>query len=76
MVLVLICSVLPVGPSIEAFGYERILFGSSSPRASSAPSKAGDWYGVARETIAEIGLEQEAVDCVFSANAEAVYGRK
>lgn len=71
--LILTRSVLPVGPCIEAFGYERILFGSSSPRA---PSRAGDWYGLARETITEIGLEQEAVDCVFSANAEAVYGRK
>ncbi|XP_006461177.1 hypothetical protein AGABI2DRAFT_192709 [Agaricus bisporus var. bisporus H97] len=65
-----------LGPSIEAFGYERILFGSSSPRASSAASVAGDWYAVAREAIAEIGMEQEAMDCVFSANAEAVYGRK
>jgi predicted TIM-barrel fold metal-dependent hydrolase len=64
-----------VGPVVEAFGYERIIFGSSHSSASNASSSAGDWYEIARESFAELGVEQEVIDAVFSANAKKVYGR-
>jgi predicted TIM-barrel fold metal-dependent hydrolase len=57
---------------MEAFGYERIIFGSSP--TGPAPSHAGDWYEIARECLAELGLEQIAIDGVFCSNAQAVYG--
>jgi predicted TIM-barrel fold metal-dependent hydrolase len=63
-----------VGPVVEAFGYERIIFGSSHSSASNASSNAGDWYEIARESFAELGVEQEAIDAVFSNNARKVYG--
>lgn len=65
-----------VGPVMEAFGFERIIFGSSPPKASRAGSQAGDWYNVARESLAELGVEQECIDSVFSLNAQFVYGSK
>lgn len=64
-----------LGPVVEAFGYERIIFGSSHSSASNASSSAGDWYEIARESFAELGVEQEVIDAVFSANAKKVYGR-
>jgi predicted TIM-barrel fold metal-dependent hydrolase len=64
-----------VGPVLEAFGFERIIFGSSHSSASNASSSAGDWYEIARESFAELGVEQAAIDAVFSANAKKVYGR-
>jgi len=63
-----------IGPALEAFGYERILFGSSSSPSSRAQSNAGDWYELARESFAELGLEQEDIDAVFATNAKRVYG--
>ncbi|KAJ7647231.1 hypothetical protein FB45DRAFT_892819 [Roridomyces roridus] len=63
-----------LGPVVEAFGYQRILFGSSPSPASQSPSQAGDWYEIARESLAELGVEQEFVDAVFSGNAKRVYG--
>jgi len=63
-----------LGPVLEAFGYERIIFGSSHSSASNASSSAGDWYEIARESFAELGVEQEAIDAVFSGNAKKVYG--
>ncbi|KAI0743352.1 hypothetical protein C8Q80DRAFT_1180468 [Daedaleopsis nitida] len=66
-----------IGPAIEAFGFQRILFGSShaAPLTGVSPaSNAGDWYELARESFAELGIEQEAVDAVFSQNAKQVYG--
>ncbi|TFK84119.1 hypothetical protein K466DRAFT_589170 [Polyporus arcularius HHB13444] len=66
-----------IGPAIEAFGFQRVLFGSS-PAAlltgTSPASSAGDWYELARESFAELGVEQEAIDAVFAQNAKAVYG--
>ena len=62
-----------VGPAVEAFGYQRILFGSSPSPASVAPSNAGDWYELARESFAELGLEQEDIDAVFGNNAKVAY---
>ena len=61
-----------VGPAVEAFGYQRIIFGSSP--VSSEPSNAGDWYEIARESVAELGLEQEDIDAIFYSNAQSVYG--
>lgn len=63
-----------VGPVLEAFGFQRIIFGSAPSGASHAPSSAGDWYEIARESLAELGVEQEAVDAVFCGNARRVYG--
>jgi predicted TIM-barrel fold metal-dependent hydrolase len=65
-----------VGPAVEAFGFGRIIFGSSRPRTSQAASNSGDWYNVARESLAELGVEQEPIDLVFSLNAQKVYASK
>ena len=65
-----------VGPAIEAFGFQRILFGSSpaAPLSGSSPaSNAGDWFELARESFAELGIEQDAIDAVFAQNARLVY---
>lgn len=63
-----------VSPVVEAFGYQRILFGSSPCPTSKAPSNASDWYEIARESLAELGIEQESINGVFSSNAKVVYG--
>jgi len=63
-----------VAPALEAFGYQRIIFGSSSSVSSQEESSAGDWYELARESFAELGLEQEGVDAIFYENAKGVYG--
>lgn len=63
-----------VGPVLEAFGYQRIIFGSSPSTTSSLGSHAGDWYEIARESLAELGVEQEAIDAVFYQTAKRVYG--
>ncbi|KAJ7783284.1 hypothetical protein B0H16DRAFT_487902 [Mycena metata] len=63
-----------LGPVMEAFGYQRIIFGSSPSPASQSASLAGDWYEIARESLAELGVEQEFIDAVFCSNAQKVYG--
>ncbi|KAJ7446161.1 hypothetical protein B0H11DRAFT_2085314 [Mycena galericulata] len=63
-----------LGPVMEAFGYQRIIFGSSPSPASQSISHAGDWYEIARESLAELGVEQEFIDAVFCGNAKKVYG--
>ncbi|KAH8119380.1 hypothetical protein DFH11DRAFT_1686272 [Phellopilus nigrolimitatus] len=63
-----------LGPAVEAFGYQRIIFGTSPSPVTSTQSKAGYWYEIARESLAELGLEQEDIDAVFSGNAKTVYG--
>ncbi|KAM6502187.1 hypothetical protein JOM56_002164 [Amanita muscaria] len=63
-----------LGPVLEAFGYERIIFGSSPSPGSRHPSHVGDWYEIAREALAELGVEQPYVDGVFHGNAKRVYG--
>ncbi len=62
-----------VGPAVEAFGYERIVFGSSPSPSSRGTSNAGDWFELARESFAELGTEQEDIDAVFFGNAQRVY---
>ena len=59
---------LPVGPIVEAFGTDRILY------ASSGCVNPGEWYEMAREVVAELGLEQDAVDAIFGGNANVVFG--
>ncbi|KAJ7497398.1 hypothetical protein FB451DRAFT_1211335 [Mycena latifolia] len=63
-----------LGPVMEALGYERIIFGSSPSPTSRNASLAGDWYEIARESLAELGVEQEFIDAVFCENAKKVYG--
>ena len=62
-----------VGPAVEAFGFERIIFGSAPSPVSLAQSNAGDWYEIAREAFAELGVDQESVDAVFGGNAQRIY---
>jgi predicted TIM-barrel fold metal-dependent hydrolase len=64
-----------VGPVLDAFGYERIIFGTSPASSSPSSSDAGNWYEIARESFAELALEQAAIDSIFSGNAKAVYGQ-
>lgn len=68
-----VCFCSSVGPAVEAFGFERIIFGSAPSPASRARSNAGDWYEIAREAFAELGVDQESVDAVFGGNAQRIY---
>jgi predicted TIM-barrel fold metal-dependent hydrolase len=61
-----------VGPALEAFGFERIIFGSAPTQGSSTTSSPSDWYELARESFAELGVEQDAIDAVFGGNAKRV----
>ena len=72
------CGCHTVGPAVEAFGFERIIFGSApSPTSRAAStSSAGDWYEIARESFAELGVDQETVDGIFGNNAKRVYGKR
>lgn len=63
-----------LGQGVEAFGWQRIVYASSSvAREGASTGGAGDWYAIARESLAELGVEQDAVDGVFGANAQGVY---
>ena len=66
----------PVGPALEAFGYQRIIFGTSPSPESDAKSAVGDWYELVKESLAELGIEQEGVDAIFGGNAKKVYGKE
>lgn len=63
-----------VGPAVEAFGESRIIFGTS-PALSDGKVRirSSDWYSLARESIVEVGVEQEGIDAIFSKNALTVY---
>jgi hypothetical protein len=63
-----------LGPVIEAFGFSRIIFGSSPISTTGPPSNASDWYILAKESLVELGVEQADVDAVFGGNARQVYG--
>ncbi|KAG8759367.1 hypothetical protein FRC11_002029 [Ceratobasidium sp. 423] len=63
-----------LGPAIEAFGYSRLVFGSSPSTSSTSTSNAGDWYQIAKESVAELGVDQEGLDAVFGTNAKTIYG--
>ncbi|KIJ40978.1 hypothetical protein M422DRAFT_60544 [Sphaerobolus stellatus SS14] len=62
-----------LGPVIEAFGFERVMYGSSSSSGVSSGNSA-DWYELARESLAELGVDQESIDAVFERTAQKVYG--
>ncbi|KAG8900816.1 hypothetical protein FRC00_010917 [Tulasnella sp. 408] len=64
-----------LGPALDAFGYSRIIFGTSPSPSSTSASNAHDWYTLAREVVAEVAVEQESVDAIFGKNAQSVYGR-
>lgn len=59
---------------MEAFGYGRIIFGSSTSGPVKGLCGSGMWYEIARECLAELGVEQDAIDSVFSKTAQRVYG--
>jgi len=64
-----------LGPAIEAFGDSRIVFGSSPLEVNpKSHISLGDWYAIARESIAELGVEQEGIDAIFAENARTAYG--
>lgn len=62
-----------VSPALEAFGYQRIIFGSSPSESSYQQSSVRDWYELARESFIELGLEQEGIDAIFYENAKSLY---
>ncbi|KAG1890387.1 hypothetical protein F4604DRAFT_1710317 [Suillus subluteus] len=63
-----------IGPVLEAFGYERIIFGTSPSLAVPSLLNPADWYALVRESFAELAVEQEAIDSIFSLNAKSIYG--
>lgn len=63
-----------IGPVLEAFGYERIIFGTSPSFAVPSLPNPADWYALVRESFAELAVEQDAIDAIFSLNARRVYG--
>lgn len=65
---------LAVGPVLEAFGYERIIFGTSPSFATPSLLNPADWYALVRESFAELAMEQDAIDAIFSLNAKRIYG--
>lgn len=64
-------SFLLVGPIVEAFGFSRIIFASSTPAVPSSTPE--NWYELAREAVAELGIDQDGVDAIFGGNAKAIY---
>lgn len=68
-------SLFAVGPALDAFGYSRIIFGTSPSPSSTSASNAHDWYTLVREVVAEVVVEQEGVDAIFGKTAQTVYGR-
>lgn len=65
-----------LGPAVEAFGEDRIIFGTSSASPDGRTRiRPVDWYSLARESITEIGVEQEGVDGIFSGNALSIYSK-
>lgn len=63
-----------VVPVLEAFGFERIIFGSSPASASGSPALAENWYKLVLESFRELAVSQDEMDKIFIENAERVYG--
>jgi predicted TIM-barrel fold metal-dependent hydrolase len=63
-----------VGPIIEAFGFSRIIFATSSSSGAESNSSPGNWYEMAREAVAELGIDQDGVNAIFGGNAKTLYG--
>ena len=66
----LTCAV--VGPALEAFGSERILWGSA-PTTTTPRLGLAEWYELSREAWAELGVEAECIDALFHENATRLY---
>lgn len=62
-----------VVPVLEAFGFERIIFGSSPVFAGGSPALAEIWYKLVLESFRELAVSQEEMDKIFVENAERVY---
>ncbi|KIJ67883.1 hypothetical protein HYDPIDRAFT_173620 [Hydnomerulius pinastri MD-312] len=67
---------LYIGPVLEAFGFQRIIFGSSPSAFGDSPElpESLDWYHLVQESFRELGVNQEDINKVFKENAESVYG--
>lgn len=77
---------MAVSPAIEAFGFHRIVFGSSpalpGPHLGRRtrpsvdliyPYAPSEWYSVLRRCLTELGLDAESVTKIMSDNAKDVY---
>jgi predicted TIM-barrel fold metal-dependent hydrolase len=63
-----------VGPALEAFGFERLVFGAGAAGADAPDAQPGEWFALALEAFAELGVEQDAIDAVFGGNARTLFG--
>jgi hypothetical protein len=63
-----------IDPVLEAFGFERIIFGSSPASTSGSPALAENWYKLVLESFRELAVSQDELDKIFIDNAERVYG--
>ncbi|KAF8444735.1 hypothetical protein L210DRAFT_848389 [Boletus edulis BED1] len=61
-------------PVLEAFGFERIIFGSSPAFADGSPALAEKWYKLVLESFRELAVSQDEIDNIFVENAQRVYG--
>lgn len=52
-----------------------MIFGSSPSLGGETFDLPVTWYDLVRESFAELGVEQDAIDNVFMDNAKRVYGR-
>lgn len=63
-----------VVPVLEAFGFERIIFGSSPASPGGSPALAENWYKLVLDSFRELAVSQDEMDKIFVDNAERVYG--
>lgn len=63
-----------VVPVLEAFGFERIIFGSSPASAGGSPVLAENWCKLVLDSFRELAVSQDEMDNIFIDNAERVYG--
>jgi hypothetical protein len=61
-------------PVLEAFGFERIIFGSSPATPNNAFAQPTSWCKLAQEAFRELAVGQDEMNKVFMENAERVYG--
>ena len=62
-----------MGFAVEAFGFERVIFGLVLSPVSLAQLNTGNWYEIACEVFVELGIDQESVDAVFAGNTQCIY---
>jgi len=65
---------LLISPVLEAFGFERIIFGSSPAFGAGSPALAETWYNIVLESFRDLAVSQDEMDKIFIENAERVYG--